>query len=62
MARYVVRPRGETFDALRESPHLEGRTVYERELISTGLVNPDGYLIYRTPEPIGFCELKEHEE
>jgi hypothetical protein len=59
MARYVVRPRGEVFDALRESPHLEGRTVYEHEPISTGLVNPDGYPIYRTPEPIGLVLLKE---
>lgn len=59
MARYVIRPRAEVIDALRDSPLLEGRTVYEREPVSTGLLNPDGYPIYRAPDPIGFVPLKE---
>jgi hypothetical protein len=54
MTRYVIRPRAEVIDALRDSPLLEGRTVLDREPANTGLVNPDGYPIYRQPEPIGF--------
>lgn len=61
MARYVIRPRGDVFDALRETPVLEGRTVYESEPANTGLVSKDGYPIYRTPEPIGFHHLNEKE-
>jgi hypothetical protein len=59
--RYVVRPRAETFDALRETPHLEGRTVLEPEPVDTGLVDKDGNRIWRVMSPIGFVELKERQ-
>lgn len=57
--RYVTRPRANTFDALRETPHLEARTVLESEDFNTGLLDKDGNPIFRTMSPIGFVELKE---
>lgn len=61
MPRYVIQPRAETWDMLQESPHLEGRTVIEREPANTGLVSKDGHPIYRAPEPIGFVLLQEND-
>jgi len=61
MPRYVIRPHAETWDMLQDSPHLEARTVYEREPASTGPLSKDGHPIYRTPEPIGFVALQERD-
>ncbi len=57
--RYVIRPRADTYDALRETPVLEARTVLEPEPIKTGILDKDGNDIWRVMSPIGFVELKE---
>lgn len=59
--RYVIRPRAETFDMLRETPHLGGSTVMEPEPVDTGLLDKDGNKIWRVMSPIGFVELKERQ-
>jgi len=60
MPRYVIRPRADWWDGA-DCLHLEGKTVYEREPVSTGLVSKEGHPIYRSPEPIGFHTLNERD-
>lgn len=54
--RYVTRPRA-SWD--EDKPHIEGKTVHEREPVDTGLLDKDGNAIWRIMSPIGFVELKE---
>jgi len=55
--RYVTRPRAS--DWPEDRPHIEGKTVHEREPVDTGLLDKDGTPIYRVMSPIGFIELRE---
>lgn len=59
--RYVIRPRADTLDTLRETPHLGAQTVMEPEPVKTGLLDKDGNDIWRIMSPIGFVELKERD-
>jgi len=56
---YVTRPRLTRYDDLRETPMLEGQTVWEPEPVDTGLLDKNGVPIFRVMDPIGFVEMKE---
>jgi len=57
--RYVTRPRA-SWD--EDKPHIEGKTVHEREPVDTGLLDANGTPIWRVMSPIGFVELKERSD
>jgi hypothetical protein len=60
MPRYVtLRPRSATWDDLRETPSLEGRTVFEPEAVDTGLLDKGGTPIYRIMDRIGFVRFED---
>lgn len=54
MARYVIRPRANDDEYWPEPQTVTNLEVADHEATDTGLLDADGNIIWRLPNPMGF--------